>query len=258
MIKIIASDLDGTLLNEKSIISEETWKMIKASQKAGICWIIATGRSMKTAGSLVRQADIRCDYVLLNGAEFRIEDGTIICQRSIQKVAAEKIIQILFQNNLNFEINTSEGDFSTDCEFCNTAKPIIKEEFKKKNLDIQKIFIFSESEKELERIKLYIYKISDITVTSSASWNMEITGKDADKGNMLKTAIEYYGIDKDELLVFGDGENDRVMFESFPHSRAMGNASDELKKIAEKVIETNKNSGVAKEVKRLLSQEVVQ
>ena len=78
---------------------------------------------------------------------------------------------------------------------------------------------------------------------------MEITGKDADKGNMLKTAIEYYGIDKDELLVFGDGENDRVMFESFPHSRAMGNASDELKKIAEKVIETNKNSGVAKEVK---------
>ena len=83
MIKIIASDLDGTLLNEKSVISEETQEMIRKSQKAGIRWIIATGRSMKTAGNLVKQAGIRCDYVLLNGAEFRKNDGTLICQKSI-------------------------------------------------------------------------------------------------------------------------------------------------------------------------------
>lgn len=257
MIKIIASDLDGTLLNEKSVISEETQEMIRKSQKAGIRWIIATGRSMKTAGNLVKQAGIRCDYVLLNGAEFRKNDGTLICQKSISKVVAEKIIQMLFQKELNFELNTNKGDFSTDCELCNTAKPITKEELKQKDLDIQKIFVFSDYEKELESIKPYIYETTDITITSSASWNIEITGKYADKGNMLKTAIDYYGIDKEEILVFGDGENDKVMFERFPHSRAMGNASEELKRIAEKVIETNKECGVAKEVKRLLSREVM-
>ena len=102
MIKIIASDLDGTLLNEKNVISEETQKMIRKSQKAGIRWIIATGRSMKTAEILVKQVGITCDYVLLNGAEFRKDDGTLICQKSIPKVVAEKIIQILFQKKTEF------------------------------------------------------------------------------------------------------------------------------------------------------------
>jgi len=63
---------------------------------------------------------------------------------------------------------------------------------------------------------------------------------------------EYYGWSKEEVLVFGDGNNDISMFEKFPHSRAVKNAVESLKKNAEKVIESNRDDAVAQEVCRLL------
>lgn len=104
----------------------------------------------------------------------------------------------------------------------------------------------------MKNIKEFLKKRQDITVTSSATWNIEITDRQANKGAMLEQIAEYYGWSKEEVLVFGDGNNDISMFEKFPHSRAMGNAVESLKKIAEKVIESNKDDAVAQEVCRLL------
>ena len=118
-----------------------------------------------------------------------------------------------------------------------------------KNFDaqikIQKIFIFSEEQDKLKNIKEFLKKRHDITITSS-------TDRQVNKGTMLEQVAEYYGYSKEEVLVFGDGKNDILMFEKFPHSRAMGNAVESLKKIAEKVIESNKDDAVAQEVCRLL------
>ena len=68
----------------------------------------------------------------------------------------------------------------------------------------------------------------------------------------MEAIADYYGLSKEEILVFGDGENDLSMFSRFPHSRAMGNAVKSLKEIAEKVIETNIENGVAQEVCRVM------
>ena len=56
MIRLIASDLDGTLLNEESMLSEKTAECIRNAQQAGILWVAATGRSLKTASELKRTA----------------------------------------------------------------------------------------------------------------------------------------------------------------------------------------------------------
>lgn len=124
MIRLIASDLDGTLLNEESMLSEKTAKCIRTAQQAGILWVAATGRSLKTASELMRTAGVSPEYLLLNGAEFRKSDGTLIFQKSIEESCAQEIIQMLMEKKLDFEINTSVGDFSTDCEFCDTARPM--------------------------------------------------------------------------------------------------------------------------------------
>lgn len=252
--RLIASDLDGTLLNERSVISQETAEMMRKSQQEGIQWIVATGRSFKTASALIKQAGVYCDYLLLNGAEFRKKDGTLIFQESMKDSCARKIIHQLFARNIDFEINTSLGDFSTDCEFCDTASPIPSEEklFQEK-IKIQKIFIFSEDQEKREEIREFLKKIEEIFVKSSADWNIEVTDRQADKGKMLERVADYYGFSKDEILVFGDGENDVPMFEKFPHSRAMGNASPGLKEIAEKVVGTNVENGVAEEVRKILN-----
>ncbi len=160
---------------------------------------------------------------------------------------------MLMEKKLDFEINTSVGDFSTDCEFCDTARPMpAVEKIFDAQIKIQKIFIFPEEQNKLKNIKEFLKKRQDITVTSSATWNIEITDRQANKGAMLEQIAEYYGWSKEEVLVFGDGNNDISMFEKFPHSRAVKNAVESLKKNAEKVIESNRDDAVAQEVCRLL------
>ena len=233
MIRLIASDLDGTLLNEESMLSEKTAKRIRTAQQAGILWVAATGRSLKTASELMRIAGVSPEYLLLNGAEFRKSDGTLIFQKSIEESCAQEIIQMLMEKKFDFEMPAVEKIFDAQ-------------------IKIQKIFIFSEEQDKLKNIKEFLKKRHDITITSSAAWNIEITDRQVNKGTMLEQVAEYYGYSKEEVLVFGDGKNDILMFEKFPHSRAMGNAVESLKKIAEKVIESNKDDAVAQEVCRLL------
>lgn len=253
MIKLIASDLDGTLLNEKGTLSDKTIEMINASQQAGIRWIVSTGRTLRTASDIMKLAGVSCEYLLLNGAEFRKSNGELIFQTSIKKQQAVKLIQHLQRMEIDFEINTSIGDFSTDCGFCNTARPMLTEkELLKPEIEIQKIFVFEKNRKCLKEIKKDLQELAGITITSSADWNIEITDCQSTKGSMLETIADHYGLSKDEILVFGDGENDLSMFSRFPHSRAMGNAVKSLKEIAEKVIETNIENGVAQEVCRVL------
>lgn len=178
MIRLIASDLDGTLLNEEGMLSEKTAECIRNAQQAGILWVAATGRSLKTASELMRTAGVSPEYLLLNGAEFRKSDGTLIFQKSIEESCAQEIIQMLMEKKLDFEINTSVGDFSTDCEFCDTARPMpAVEKIFGARIKIQKIFIFSEEQNKLKNIKEFLKKRQDITVTSSATWNIEITDR---------------------------------------------------------------------------------
>ena len=69
---------------------------------------------------------------------------------------------------------------------------------------------------------------------------------------MLKTAMEFYHVSNEEVLIFGDGENDATMFREFVHSRAMENAVPTIRRMAEKVIESNRKNGVAKEINQIL------
>ena len=99
------------------MLSEKTAKCIRTAQQAGILWVAATGRSLKTASELMRTAGVSPEYLLLNGAEFRKSDGTLIFQKSIEESCTQEIIQMLMEKKLDFEINTSSGDFSTDVSF---------------------------------------------------------------------------------------------------------------------------------------------
>ena len=252
-VQIFASDLDGTLLNKESEISVETVRAIETAQKAGIRFIAATGRAWGTAHPFFQKAGIETDYVLLNGAEFRTSSGTVIYQEIIPENVAEKIVGYLSEEGIDFEINTDKGDFSTDTEMCPSASdfpdPV---EFWKQEPKILKIFVFSDEPAIIEKVKSYLRDWKEISVTSSAGWNIEITALSAQKGRMLKKAVEFYQVSTDEVVVFGDGENDKTMFLEFPHSRAVANAVPAIQSLAEKVIESNQNNGVAKEIYRIV------
>ena len=252
-IALLASGMDGTLLNAESRISDETAAAVKMAQSLGVRFVAVTGRAWNTAHLILQEAGIETDYVLLNGAEFRTSSGSIIYQEALGSENAEKIMDELSATGMDFEVNTDQGDFSTDIKMCQSASELPDlEKFWSRKPKILKFFAFSDDLLLVEKIRGNLKDRDGITLTSSAPWNIEITSPTADKGMMLKRVTEFYQASNEEVVVFGDGENDETMFRRFSHSCAVENAVPTILCLAEKVIESNQKNGVAKEIHKIL------
>ena len=112
MIKIIASDMDGTLLNSKHEIHKENIKAIKKAHGLGVKTVISTGREYESVKPLLDEAGLRCQCVLMNGAEYRDEEGNIIEKINIEKSKATQITDVLQSGGVRGELFTNKGLYS--------------------------------------------------------------------------------------------------------------------------------------------------
>src|SRR5699024_8901261 len=148
------------------------------------------------------------DFVLLNGAEYRTAEGNLLRSWSLPLSDACCVVDILQRYGLEFEINTDQGDFSTDITLCDTAAPMpYLPSFWAKKPQVRKIFAFSQDVEALNHARQALDCIPGTAVTASAAWNLEVTACQAQKGNMALWAAIRYGLTRDEVLVFGDGCN---------------------------------------------------
>lgn len=113
MIRLIASDMDGTLLNNDHDIDIETVEAIRKAEEAGIIFAISTGREYDSVKVLLDKHNIKAQCVLSNGAEYRDEDGNILDVINIKEESAKKIIEILDKNKMSARIFTEKGVFTT-------------------------------------------------------------------------------------------------------------------------------------------------
>jgi hydroxymethylpyrimidine pyrophosphatase-like HAD family hydrolase len=127
------------------------------------------------------------------------------------------------------------------------------QEYRKGTAYILKIFAFSKDYENIQQAKEKLKGRTDIHVTSSAPWNVEITSPAADKFQMVKRIIDENAISSEEVMVFGDGVNDVCLFREFCHSRAVANAVPQIINMAEKVVADCEENGVAREVAEMFS-----
>jgi len=287
MIKLIASDMDGTLLNEKHNIDKETVVAIKKAEEAGIVFAISTGREYDTVEPLLKENNIKCQCVLMNGAEYRDEDGNILEEINIEQKTATEIIHILQKEKVSARIFTNKGIYTTDTkeealkemvyrtlsfnpeftqeealEFAKMQPYFVNlnyisnlDEFLNSEMEIRKFVAFHSNIELINKMKKVIGELEGIAVSSSFRDNMEITHVTAQKGIILAKVAERMGLKRDEVLVLGDSFNDYSMFTEFTESVAMGNAIPEIKKIAKYITDTNGNLGVAKAIYKVLEEQ---
>jgi len=287
MIKLIASDMDGTLLNDKHKIDKETVIAIKKAEEAGIVFAISTGREYETVKSVLKENNIKCQCVLMNGAEYRDEEGNILQEINIEQNTATKIIHMLKEEKVTARIFTNKGIYTTDTkeealkemvyrtlsfnpqltqeEAVEVAKvqPYFTQlkfisnldEFLKSDMEIRKFVAFHNNTELITKMKKIIGQLEGIAVSSSFRDNIEITHITAQKGIILAKVAEKMGFKRDEVLVLGDSFNDYSMFTEFTESVAMGNAIPEIKKIAKYITDTNDNLGVAKAIYKVLEEQ---
>ena len=285
MIKLIASDMDGTLLNEKMEVSDRNIQAIKDAQKAGIEFLIATGRGLSEAKPFLRN-QVHPGYITLNGAEVFDSDEKLISSNPISAESQNKVVDYFHKYNVYFEVVTDKGIFSNDREarVNNLANLLVKLNpgtsfkqalrdtqervkmmpmnfvdsydhiFNDKSFKIMKLIGFNEHQhRVLAPMKKEITKnIKDVVVTSSSPNNVEVNSVDAQKGIALLQYAKKRNISPDEIMAIGDNLNDYSMIRDAGIGVAMKNAIPAIKEIAQVETDNNANDGVAQIIEKTI------
>ncbi|HEX9024914.1 MAG TPA: HAD-IIB family hydrolase, partial [Clostridium sp.] len=114
MIKLIASDMDGTLLNSNHKISKENLEAIKKAESMGVKFTIATGRRFEDVKPLIDENNLKCQSIVLNGGEYIDEEGKVLEGIYIDRKEASQIIDMIIKENIVAEIYTNQGLYSVN------------------------------------------------------------------------------------------------------------------------------------------------
>ncbi|MEH7115818.1 HAD family hydrolase [Neobacillus vireti] len=284
MIKCIASDMDGTLLNSVQQISEENKQAILKAQAAGIEFVVATGRSYQEATYALSEAGLTCPVICVNGAEIRSAEGDVLASTPISKSLAREVAAKLKEHDIYYEVYTDKGAYSIDTDkavsilvdIVVSANPEMDPEeirfaagarirdglihkvddyeslFTDDDFKIYKVLAFCFDTAKLKAAGEDLRDFSDLDITSSGHENLEITNKQAQKGLALEAFAKAKGIEIAETMAIGDNLNDVSMFERAGRSVAMGNASFEIKALCDVITDTNDEHGVAQAILEVL------
>ncbi len=287
MIKLIATDMDGTLLNAAHEISQENQEAIKFAQEHGITVVIATGRAFYEANTPVAETDLKVPYICLNGAEVRDETFNIMSTSHLNHSLVSKITSTLKEKDIYYQVYTNRGIYTENpqrdleiyidiAERAGQKADVEKiENSIQKRIDngtlkivdnydkieditgelIMKILAFDSDLGKIDLVGQELAQSPNLAVSSSSRGNLEITHSDAQKGIALSTIAKQLGIDLKDVMALGDNLNDVSMLERVGYSVAMDNAAPEVKTVAKYVTDSNENSGVGKAIKKFLKEE---
>lgn len=279
MIRCIATDMDGTLLNSTSKkITDENRRAILEAQSQGIEVVISTGRSYDEVDFLLNEAGLRCPVIGVNGAETRSKEGDIITTNPMNKEEASLAAVKLLNNDVYFEVYTNKGKFTQDrdksvsiiLDIVKSANPtgnpdealayakkraerihLIKDYhdlFTDNEYKIYKFLAFSIDQDKLTAANKELSQVENIAVSSSGHENLEITHYLAQKGIALEKFVADREISLEETMAIGDNYNDVSMFKKVGRAVAMGNANESIKAQCDFVTAKNDESGVAKAI----------
>ena len=278
MIKVIASDMDGTLLGDDHKPATGTLAAVQRACDSGIRFMIATGRNFPGAMAELKDCGLVCDYIVSSGAEVRNLRQQVVAVhpismelcRTIYEEIKDYPISVTFCTDGNdYKIGTPEEIeeslmlqmhlFFSDLPReelvqTETYQRIIKstktvsdmDELEAAKVPIYKLFLYSEDKGMLGELKQRLEQNKEIAVASSFPTNLEITDVKAQKGPVLKEYIESLGYTMDEVMALGDSLNDLSMIEmDFGATVAMANAEPEVKDAAKYITKSNTEFGVA-------------
>ena len=264
-IKIIAIDLDGTLLNSKKEIGERTKKALIEASNQGVFIVLASGRPIKGMIPLIKELklDEKVNYVInFNGAAINKTDNyNSIYNCNLTKNEMLEIEEFAKEYNvhshafINGDCYIEENGEYSDLEASLNRIPLHLIKYAEVSDDsfVNK-YMFADSPEKLKEIYPLLPKkfFDKYTVVFSAPFFLEFLNKKTNKGRALAYLCQYLNIDQSEVMAIGDEENDYSMLEFAAYKIAMGNANVKLKNIATHITDTNNDDGVGKIVEKLV------
>jgi len=262
-IKMVATDIDGTILNYNGEFSKEVLDCIKKLNDIGVKVVLVTGRMHKSAKKIADELGLKTPIVSYQGALVRdnTANENIIYERYIPNDKAKSIISWckLADVHINLYINDDlyvekENDF-TKKYAGHQHIPFNVVSFDKIKIDkVNKILLIDYN--DADKITFLSNKLQedypDLFIVKSTDFFCEVCHKEATKGDGVGCLEQFYGITKDEILTIGDHNNDIELIKSGGIGVAMGNATEELKSVADYVTDTVENNGFVKAIEKFV------
>ena len=274
-VKLIAFDLDGTLLDDDKHLPSENLAALQAAHAQGIFLVPATGRILKALPEELLAPGLFRYFIFANGAlVYDLQEQQALYRARIEPELAVRLCT--YMDTLPVLYDCYRGDcgymtqwmydrapefFETEPHILKLVKslrrpvPDLKQKIQEDGLPLEKLQMFFRPEHMDERarqLELVPQLFPELIASSSLRNNIEINSARAGKGNALRALCEKLDLDASESVAFGDGLNDADMLRAAGRGCAMQNAVPAVKEAADLIVETNNDAGVGKEIFRLL------
>lgn len=270
-IRLIALDLDGTLLDSEKCLSERNRKVLEECVRRGIYIVPCTGRIWEGIPDFIRELPGIRYAITTNGAVVEdVQEHYVIDERKLTCAQALDILEMAQQFHTMYDVYVGGKAFGEERFLKNLESfgipatlqsmirstrqivPDVMEKVRTLNAPAEKINYFFGDLTERLRAKKALEARGDVVISSSFTTNLEINALGATKGDAIWRLAEHLGLKPEQTMGFGDGGNDLTMMKMAGIGVAMGNAEEEIKEASDYVTASNDDDGVAWAIEKLV------
>lgn len=239
--KLLALDMDGTLLNDEHRISDATVHWIQKAVEQGIHVCLSTGRAFSEAYEYAEQLKLATPMVTVNGSEVWRAPHTLYRRALLDVNLVRKMQEI--------------GERAGIWYWAYAVDQIYNRDRWSANLEEQEWLKFgytTEDEELRHQVMMELQKLEGLEITNSSPINLEINPQGINKATGIRQVCELLGITMDQVVAVGDSMNDLAVIQQAGLGVAMGNAQEVVKEVADQVVSSNNEDGIVEVIKNYI------
>ncbi|MBD7908168.1 Cof-type HAD-IIB family hydrolase [Sporosarcina gallistercoris] len=254
MYKLVAIDLDGTLLTDQLEITPHTITAIRQVVESGVIVTLATGRMFPSAKKFAQQLNLNVPLITYQGAVIKdVDEKKIWFERPVSKKISERLIEFSEKHQVHIQVyqddivyvDEDNEEIQNYARESNVSYTVVDDLSSLTDRGFTKVLFIGEP-MYLEGLQIELHREfgSEAHIAKSKPNYLEVTDPEANKGTALLYLAKQLGIQQSEIIGIGDNHNDFELITTAGLGVAMGNGVEALKSVADYITKTNNDEGV--------------
>ncbi|AWB45886.1 phosphoglycolate phosphatase [Paenibacillus sp. CAA11] len=240
--RLLALDMDGTLLTDNHQISPETAKWIRKASEAGVHVCLSTGRSYDEAIDFGVELGLQTPMITVNGSEVWRNPQELYRRELLDKELVSRMYNIAREKNAWFWAHSVEDLYNEK----NWDDKLLDEK------EWVKFGFHTEDDQVRHEILMLLQEMGGLEITNSSPYNLEINPQGVNKATGIRIVCDLLGIRMEETIAVGDSLNDMAAIQAAGLGVAMGNAQIAVKENADYVTSSNNEDGIAEVIRKFI------
>lgn len=239
--RLLALDMDGTLLNDDQVITPKTVKWIQKAVDAGVHVCLSTGRATHSAMPYAEQLGLKTPMIMVNGSEVWREPNELYRRSLMDPALVQKMYELAQEYDIWFWAYSLDRVYNRN----NWDGNIMGREWLK--------FGYSTPDDEIRhKLLLQLQEMGGLEITNSSPQNLEINPLGVNKAAGIREVCKLLGLKMEQVVAVGDSLNDLAAIQQAGLGVAMGNAQETVKQEADVVVASNNEDGIAEVIQKYI------